>query len=449
MELENVFGDNYYSEKVDEILGELLLSAKSEGLNLQVIKELFTKPYLPSSEISKEFGLTKADLRKTYSFIRSSEKAKELSMFTPYPYLIDILRRLSKNGERTLGMIRGEKPLSPETLELFISQSCNAKCKFCYRNGHLYDQEKNVLSTQEYICMINQFAYMNGQNLDVSGGLEPLLSPSLLVILKTGVKRKLKVNLYTNGIALDDTNVLRQLVKIHKVRVSLNAVDRKGYSEIMGVDEFEHVTENLKKLVETKRRTKSNVKVGAGFVVFQQNYKSIPEALTLAKELKLDFLDLRAVESKNVEDFNEKQKVELRSILTEVRQKKLLKEYGTLSVSIADTFNQIIAPQRDYMKYIKKDLINALSHFRITVTHHGRVYALNLIGQPSREDKRFLLGKISPNSDLSSTLNNKTNVPYDDNLLLAHDITLIVALSKLASDLEFGINLEENPFNWK
>jgi hypothetical protein len=101
------------------------------------------------------------------------------------------------------------------------------------------------------------------------------------------------------------------------------------------------------------------------------------------------------------------------------------------------------------MKYIKKDLVNALSHFRITVTPHGRVYALNLIGQPSREDKRFLLGKISRNSDLSSILSNKTNVPYAENLFLAHDITLIVALSKLVSDLEFGINLEENPFNWK
>ncbi|MGA3290266.1 MAG: radical SAM protein [Candidatus Bathyarchaeia archaeon] len=449
MKLENIFGDSYYSKKLEESLEELLPSVKSNGLNIQVIKELFLKPYLPSSEICREFDLTKADLRKTYSFIRSSQKAKELSTFTPYPFLITTMERLSKNGERISRIIKGEKPIAPETLELFISQSCNAKCKFCYRNGHSYDQEKNILSTPEYICLINEFSDMNGQNLDVSGGLEPLLSPSLLDVLKTGVKRKLKVSLYTNGIALNSTNVIAQLVKIHKVRVSLNAADRKGYIEIMGVDEFERVTENLKKLVETKRRTKSNVKVGAGFVVVQQNYKSIPEALTLAQELKLDFFDLRAVESKNVEDFNEEQRSELRSILTEVRKKKLLNEYGTLSVSIADTFNEIIFPKRDYMQYIKKDLVNALSFFRITVTHHGRVYALNLIGQPSREDKRFLLGKISLNSDLSSILSNKTDVPYDENSLLAHDITIVVALSKLISDLEFGINLVENPFNWK
>ncbi len=449
MKLENVFADSYCSEKLEEILEELLSSAKSKGLSMLVIKELFTKPYRPSREICKEFGLTQADLRKTYSFIRSSEKAKELSTFTTYPYLINILERLSKIGERTFGIIKGEKPLTPETLELFISQSCNAKCKFCYRNGHSYDQETIVLSIPEYVRLINEFADMNGQNLDVTGGLEPLLSPSLLDILKIGVRRKLTVSLYTNGIALDNANIIRQLVKIHKVRVSLNAADRKSYSEIMGVDKFGRVIANLKKLVETKKNAKSNVKVGAGFVVVQQNYKSIPKLLTLAQELKLDFLDLRAVEPTNMKDFNEEQRAELRSILTGVRHKKLLNEYGTMSVSIADTFNEIIVPQSDYKKYVKKDLVTALSHFRITVTPHGKVYSLNVIGQPSREDKRFLLGKISPNDDLSSILSNKTNVPYDESLLLAHDITMIIALSKLAADLEFGINLKENPFNWE
>ena len=277
MKVENVLDDSYCSEKFEESLEELRSDVKSEGLNIQLLKELFMKPYLPSSEICKEFGLTPADLKKTYSFIRSSKKTKKLSMFTTYPYLINILERLSKVDKQTLGIIRGEKPLTPETLELFISQACNAKCKFCYRNGNSYDQKTNVLSTPEYVRMINEFADMNGQNLDVTGGLEPLLSPSLLDILKTGVKRKLTVSLYTNGIALNNARIIRQLLKINKVRVSLNAADRKSYSEIMGVDKFACVIENLKKLVEAKRKTKSSVEVGAGFVVFQQNYKSIPK----------------------------------------------------------------------------------------------------------------------------------------------------------------------------
>jgi molybdenum cofactor biosynthesis enzyme MoaA len=449
MQLKDFYRDSYYLEKVDGLLEELLPTVTSKGLNLQVIQELLPKPYLPSSELCKALGLTKEELRKTYSFIRSSEPAKELFSFTPYPYLLDTLQRLSKHGKRTLRILRGVERLTPETLELFISQSCNAKCKFCYRNGHLYDQETTVLSTPEYVRLIHEFADMQGQHLDVSGGLEPLLSPSLLDILQTGITRNLQVSLYTNGIALDNADIIKQAVKIHKIRVSLNAVDRKGYREIMGVDQFNHVIDNVKTLVDVKRKSKSNVMVGAGFVVFHQNYTSIPAALTLAQELELDFLDLRVVEATTMRDFNEAHLAELSSILTEVRQKTLRNEYGAMIVSIADTFNEIVATQSDYMKYIKKDLVNALPHFRITVTPHGRVYALNVIGQPSREDQRYLVGTISSTSDLSSILGNKMNVPYEQNLLLAHDITMLVALSKLAADLEFGISLEDNPFNWK
>ena len=177
MKLENIFDDSYLSEKLEEILEELLPTVKSKGFNILVIKKLFTKPYLPSSEICKEFGLTQAELKKTYSFIRSSEKAKELTTFTTYPYLINILERLSKIDERTFGIIKGEKPLTPETYKLFISQSCNAKCKFCYRNGNSYDKETIVLSIPEYDRLINEFADMNGQNLDITGGLRTSIKP--------------------------------------------------------------------------------------------------------------------------------------------------------------------------------------------------------------------------------------------------------------------------------
>jgi TDP-4-amino-4,6-dideoxy-D-glucose deaminase len=452
MKLAKVFGDDYYSNDPQKILEELFSSVRSENLNIQVIKQLFLKPYLPAVEICKESGVSKSELKKINNFIRSSQNSKELFAYSPYPYLVNTLERLSKDDERVLRILRGEKPFPlSESLELFISESCNARCKFCYRNGNSYHHRAKVLSTAQYAELINEFADLNGQNIDVTGGLEPLLSHSLLGILKTGIERKLNVRLYTNGIALGDNHdITEQILKIQRVRVSLNACSSKSYKEIMGVDKFERVIENLRRLVEAKRKSKSNVKVGAGFAIFKQNYTSIPEALELAQKLELDFLDLRAVEVTSVERFDQQQRTELKSILTEVKQKKMRNEYGSLSVSVADTFNAVIDPETDCMKYVKKDLVKELLHFRVTVTPYGRVYALNLIGQPSREDDRFLLGKIRQNSAraLSRILSNGKNIPYDENSLLAHDMTLMMALSKLDSDLEFGINIEENPFNW-
>jgi TDP-4-amino-4,6-dideoxy-D-glucose deaminase len=447
----NAFGEEYYSNEHQKIYEEFVSNIQSQNLNMAVIKQLFLKPYLPAKEICKEFEINKTELTKAYDFIRSFYKSKELFAYSPYSYLINVLGQLSKNAEKTQTILRGERPFPPaDSLELFISESCNAKCKFCYRNGNLYQNKERALTSSDYAQLINNFADLNGQNLDISGGLEPLLSSSLQSILKTGVERKLNVYLYTNGITLgNDKEITQQLMKIKRVRISLNSTNSKNYKEVMGVDKFEQVLENLRQFVGTKRKTKSKVQIGVGFAIFKQNYTCIPEALEIAQKIGLDFLDLRAVEVTPVERMDQQQRTELQFLLNEVRRKKMRNEYGALSVSIADTFNAIINPETDCMNYVKKDLIKELWHFRITVTPNGKVYALNLIGQPSREDDRFLLGKIGPKSDLSSILTEKIDIPYDENSLLAHDITLLMALSKVASDLEFGISLEENPFCWE
>ena len=97
--------------------------------------------------------------------------------------------------------------------------------------------------------MINEFADLYGENLDVSGGLEPLLSPSILGVLKSGLDRKLKVSLYTNGIALDTPDLLDYLLKIDKIRFSLNAYNKESYKNIVGVDKFDVVKHNLIKII--------------------------------------------------------------------------------------------------------------------------------------------------------------------------------------------------------
>lgn len=446
----DAFGEEYFSDEHQEIFKEFLSEAQSRNLDIELIKHLFLKPYLPVAEICRKFGISKTALAKTNDFVRSFYKSKELFAYSPYPYLVNVLGQLSKDAERTQTILKGERPFPlSNSLELFISESCNAKCKFCYRNGNLYQHKEKTLTDSEYAQLINDFADIGGQNLDITGGLEPLLGPSLLSILKTGVERKLNVHLYTNGIALgNDRDIVEKIMKIARVRISLNSSNSKNYKEVMGVDKFERVVENLRQLVETKRKTKSNVQIGVGFAIFKQNYTCIPEALELSQKLELDFLDLRAVEVTNVERFDQQHRAELRSILNEVRRNKMRNAYGTLKVSVADTFNTVIDPENDCMKYVKRDLVKELWHFRVTVTPYGKVYALNFICQPSREDDRFLLGHIRENRDLSSILSNGKNIPYDENSLVAHDLTLMIALSKMASDLEFGISLEENPFCW-
>jgi MoaA/NifB/PqqE/SkfB family radical SAM enzyme len=299
------------------------------------------------------------------------------------------------------------------------------------------------------VILINEFADLHGENLDVSGGLEPLLSQAIFDVLKAGLRRNLKVSLYTNGIALDNPDMINHLMKISMVRISLNAYDKKSYKEVMGVDKFDVVKNNLRNLVKAKKDSHSNVRIGTSFVVFRENYKHIFEAIKLAQELDVDFFDLRSIEVTDLGDFHKEQRNELGSILGRIRRNNYSGSYDGLSVSVADTFSVVVNASDDSSRYLKEHFVNALPHFRVNVTPHGRIYALNLSGQPSRGDQRYLLGEIGEHNSLAGILRNRKCLPFDRRFLLSHDLTLMSALSKLESDLEFGIGLEENPFIWE
>lgn len=449
IELAKIFDqeDNYLNTSLP-IFNKLFSHSKNKGLTIKILRELFLRPFLTSKALSEKLAIGKSELKEAYLFIRSSKVIRDLFKLASYPYLIEVLADLIKDKERTLKILKGETPTPlTKTMELFISGACNANCKFCYRNGGEYD-EKNILSSREFTNLINEFADLKGETLDVCGGLEPLLGPSILDVLKVGVERKVKVNLYTNGIALNRKDLLYYLLKINKIRVSLNGYDRANYKDLTGVDEFNVVKNNLINLIKAKKNFNSEVKIGINFIVFKKNFKKIFDVIKLAKEIDVDFLDLRNIHVTGGGDFNAEQREKLKSILKEIKRGILSKQFGQLSISIADTFNFIIH-KNGFLKDLKRAFVKDLINFRVTITPQGRVYALNVIAQPTREDPRYFLGKLNKESNLSSILRSKREIPFEPELLLPHDISIIGALSKLKSDLEFGIKLEESPFNFR
>lgn len=145
---------NHLINKSLKIIDELLPNLKKSGrasLFVGILRKLFLTPYISSKELSEEFNVSKEDLLEIFYLMKSSKEIRNLFEFSPYRYLIEVLEDLSKNSALTLKILKKETsfPLS-KTMELFISESCNAKCKFCYREGKLYDGEKKVNSACAY-----------------------------------------------------------------------------------------------------------------------------------------------------------------------------------------------------------------------------------------------------------------------------------------------------------
>lgn len=440
---------NYNINKSTDILDELFhCRLINKDTTIDIVKELFLRPYLTSQELTRKFHLSKEEIIVIYRFIQESREIKELFKLSSYPYFIQVVNELIKDRERTLQIIKGDAPFPlTETMELFISELCNAKCTFCYRNDAVYNEKKEMLQAEEFTRLINEFAEQGGNNLDVCGGLEPLLGPSLVDVLRTGLQRNLRVSLYTNGIELNNPDFLEHLLKIDRIRVSLNAHDRISYKKIVGIDKFDEVGNNISNLLRARERTRSSVRVGINFMVFQKNYTKIFDVIRLAEELGVDFLDLRSIHVNKSGVFDDDQKTELKSIIQEIKAGVFTGRYGALNISIADTFNFIFAKD-DFFYSFKVDFAKDLVNYRVTVTPHGKAYALNVIAQPTRENPAYLLGEYSQQNKLVDILQRKKSLPFEPHLMLPHDISIIGALSRLAADLEYGISFDECPFNF-
>jgi TDP-4-amino-4,6-dideoxy-D-glucose deaminase len=445
-ELAGIFEHKADESVMSSMMAERLFPAmKDKNSCIKILRELFLRPYCASRELSEKFDMSKDELREAYLFMRSSREIRELFELSPYHYFIRVLNDLVEERGRTLKIIRKEKPFPlTKLMELFISESCNANCRFCYRNGGIYSGQK-VLSNAEFVNIINEFADLQGEYLDISGGLEPLLGPAILDVLRTGIERNLKVSLYTNGIALDKPGLLDYLLRIDKVRISLNAYDRENYRDIIGVDQFDKVKDNIINFLKAREDSDSKVKIGIVFLVFKENYARIFTVIELAQELGIDFLDLRTIHVTGGGDFSDRQRKELASILRQTKREMISANYGRLSVSIADTFYYIVH-ENSLLKNLRNDYTSALVNFRVTVTASGKIYALNVIAQPTREDPRYLLGEFDGRSNLSDVFESKKDIPFEPELFLPHDISIVGAFSKLGSDLEFGIELQESPF---
>ncbi len=385
-------------------------------------------------------------MKVIYAAIKASPEVQETFKSSPFFYLIKVLEKLSREQTRTLQILRSQDPQQPfETLELFISGSCNVNCSFCYRRDRDYGDQR-ILSSEEFVSIIHEFADLQGKVIDVSGGLEPLLSPAIYDVLRTSLERGLQTNLYTIGNALHSPKLSPLLTRLSQIRISFTAHDKESYRRMMGVDQFERVTKNIRALVEAKIQSHSSVRIGTSYVVTPENFRDIPEAIKLAVDFGVEFFDLRSVAASESEDFTTVQRIELRNVLAAVRHQQSVGAFGPLMISIADTFSIITDPDSDPMSLLEGGLVDRLIHYRVTITPAGKVFPLNILGQPTHEDERFLVGHVGSHKSLYAAMAGRKSFPMRPELLLAHDKSLILALSKLKNDMSFGIGIEENLF---
>lgn len=179
----------------------------------------------------------------------------------------------------------------PYHVELHPADRCNIDCFFCSTAALRGTDEVPLTRLEELIGELKQ---AGTRSMRLSGGGEPLFHRKAKDFLRTIVRSGIPIeNLTTNAVLLGDeiSDILLTPGACDQITVSLNTGDARTYAGMMQTTErnFERVVANVKKFVaERKRRAQAAPKVNLQFLVWRDNYKSIPQMYALAREMDVD-----------------------------------------------------------------------------------------------------------------------------------------------------------------
>jgi len=193
----------------------------------------------------------------------------------------------------------------PITIEIDPSNSCNHSCPFCI-SGHLHLQKfkgtklfnRTMLEKKIFKDLIEDLVKTDIKAINWTGGGEPTQNPFLGEAINF-IKQnsKIEMGMFTNGTLIDRFNLFEIFVSCLKwVRISMDAGISTTYNDLRKTNknnDFSKVIKNIKKLIDTKKKFKSDILIGVGFVVTEDNYNEINDFARLFKNIDVDYCQFK------------------------------------------------------------------------------------------------------------------------------------------------------------
>ena len=167
----------------------------------------------------------------------------------------------------------------PRFVSLEITEQCNLKCKHCYTsagNGKPNSLELNVIYK-----LIDELSKYGCEFLALGGG-EPLLYSDIEKVIKYAISKDVEVELVSNGILFNEEMIEKlSNAGLKYVQISLDGESPETYTKVRGIDFFDKVVCNIKKVNERFNTSISTV-------LCKYNYDKIFDIIKIANEIKVD-----------------------------------------------------------------------------------------------------------------------------------------------------------------
>lgn len=182
------------------------------------------------------------------------------------------------------------KRISPITIDLALTRSCNYGCHFCY--AMLQENEKNIITKEVIYDFLQDCKDIGVKGISLVGDGESSQSPIFIDTIVRGGELGIDMACATNGLVLNRGKLEKILPYMTYLRVNFSAGESKRYAEIMGAKEvwFERVCQNIKDMVDIKKKNNLKVTIGMQMVVMPEYADQLIPLAKLGKKLRPDYL---------------------------------------------------------------------------------------------------------------------------------------------------------------
>ena len=175
----------------------------------------------------------------------------------------------------------------PRSLYLETTNRCDSKCQTCIRTFRSLEPPAD-LTLEQVKAITEQFSVL--ERVVLHGIGEPLLNREIFEIVAYLKTRAATVLFNSDAISLTATRALRLIQSgLDEYRVSLDAATRQTYRRLRGVDQFDRVVANVRRLVQLERgRSRSAPRVSLWFTASRANLDELLAFVRLAADLGVD-----------------------------------------------------------------------------------------------------------------------------------------------------------------
>lgn len=420
-------------------------------------------PSLSARELSAETGLSLDDIKALYKDIRHDEVVQCITNSSFYPrkmmtrFARDTIKDWSQDPDYGDKLLSGE-PVASRILEVHATRgTCDYTCTMClwsdkeyltYRKLGL--SEFGLMNTSNWIEVFQQSRDLGTKKIVFSGGGEPLLNKDLFSLSEAVRGLDMQALLYTNGFNLKRAAdpEWEELLQMEQVRFSIHSPTEDIYNQIVAmpphINALPTVSSNIQEFIERRKASGGNVRIGIGFVTQALNYKQIESMVEFAKELGVDFINLRQDEVDVTRGLSVIEQKDISKQLSFIRDRTLAGEYGEMDIDISDDMTALANGIEQTIRRVGNCSVKG---FRPAISPFGVVAPCDLRAEPRFSDPAYKFGNVR-RQPLPLVIERASKQQVDAGCVqcMPSGKTINAIITKLIKDNEDGISYLEQPF---